>query len=261
MTSATTPRRPGWQAVLVAGLAGLAVALTLAVGVLVWVSRTPASPAAADATTATGSPAIPGAFLDAPLTEIAAARTTLEGLPTASAPAAKPVYRRAAFGEAWADTDGNGCNQRDDVLLRDVVRSASYTTGRQGACDHDVLSGTWRDPYTGVPITLTDAKQPAQAQSLQIDHLVALSVAWRDGADAWGDAERLRFATDLRNLVAVGAASNKAKGDSDAGAWRPVRAAQCGYAVRYVTVKGAYALRVGAAERRALADMLATCPP
>jgi Protein of unknown function (DUF1524) len=243
-------------------LVSLVAVLAAAASVLAWSNRTSVARRSGDTPTATSvGPSLNGTLLDASAADIAAARATLESLPAASPPAARPVYRRAAFGEAWADTDGNGCNQRDDVLLRDVVRTASYTAARQGACDHDLLAGTWRDPYTGAVITLTDAKRPDQAQSVQIDHLVALSVAWRDGADSWGDAERLRFATDLRNLVAVGAASNKAKGDSDAAAWRPARAAQCGYAVRYVTVKGAYSLRVDAAEERALADMLAACPP
>ena len=53
--------------------------------------------------------------------------------------------------------------------------------------------------------------------------------------------------------------ANQAKGGSDASRWRPVRAAQCGYAVRYVAVKAAYGLPTDAAEKRALADMLTTC--
>ena len=232
-------------------------ALVAAASMLVWANRTAVVPGSGGSST---SNPLTGAFLDASASEVAAARATLERMPAASTPATRPAYRRAAFGEAWADTDDNGCNQRDDVLLRDVVKSAPYTAARQGACDHDMLAGTWHDPYTGAAITLTDAKQPDQAQSVQIDHLVALSVAWRDGADTWGDSERLRFATDLRNLVAVGGALNKAKGASDAAGWRPDRAAQCGYAVRYITVKDAYSLRVGAAEKRALADMLAACP-
>lgn len=54
-------------------------------------------------------------------------------------------YLRDAFGSAWADVDGNGCNQRDDVLLRDSTPDTTRTAP-QGACDHDVLAGTWVDP-------------------------------------------------------------------------------------------------------------------
>jgi len=192
--------------------------------------------------------------------EIEAARTQLDQLPLGDRPRSSSGYRRAAFGDAWTDTDGNGCNQRDDVLLRDVVKSEPYRVGRQGGCDHDVLAGTWIDPYTGESITLTDAKQGSQAEKVQIDHIVPLSVAWRYGANTWTDARRLAFANDLRELVASGGASNQSKGGSDASQWQPVRAARCGYAVRYVAVKSAYALPTDATEKRALQDMLATCP-
>ena len=40
-----------------------------------------------------------------------------------STPPTGPAYDRDAFGSPWADTDGDGCNQRDDVLLRDASRT------------------------------------------------------------------------------------------------------------------------------------------
>jgi len=192
--------------------------------------------------------------------EVAFARGAVGKLALVDPPGTATDYRRAAFGDAWTDTDGNGCNQRDDVLLRDVVASAPHTVGRQGSCDHDVLSGTWVDPYSGASITLTDAKEPSQAESVQIDHIVALSVAWRYGARNWTAERRLQFANDLRELVASGGGSNQAKGGADAAQWQPISPAQCGYAVRYITVKAAYALPTDRAEKQALTRMLATCP-
>lgn len=207
-----------------------------------------------------GPPPVGNTLLVSSATEIAEARSALGRLTLVVRPESARDYRRAAFGDAWTDTDRNGCNQRDDVLLRDVVKSAPYQVARQRDCDHDVLAGTWIDPYTGATITLTDAKQPRQAESVQIDHIVPLSVAWRYGANAWSDAERLRFANDLRNLAAVGGGANQAKGGSDAAEWQPIQPARCGYAVRYVAVKSAYSLPTDERESSALADMLATCP-
>jgi len=192
--------------------------------------------------------------------EVAFARGAIGQLALVDAPGTAADYRRAAFGDAWTDTDGNGCNQRDDVLQRDAVPSAPHSVGRQGSCDHDVLSGTWVDPYSGASITLTDAKEPRQAESVQIDHIVALSVAWRYGARSWTAEQRLQFANDLRDLVASGGGSNQAKGGADAAQWQPIIPAQCGYAVRYITVKAAYALPTDRAEKQALTRMLATCP-
>ncbi len=207
------------------------------------------------------SAATPGnALLTSPAADIANARMALDQIAVVPRPTPPHDYRRAAFGKAWQDTDGNGCNQRDDVLFRDVLRSAPFTAAMQHDCTHDMLAGTWVDPYTGKAITLTDAKQQDQAQSVQIDHIVALSVAWRYGAGGWSDARRLQYATDVRNLAAVGGSSNQSKGGADAADWRPVRAAQCGYAVRYVLVKAAYSLPVDRTERDALKRLLGTCP-
>lgn len=240
---------------------GVAVALVVVAGLIVFVwPRLPAGVPGLPGSSA-GADSGPGnTLLVSSPAEVAKARSDIEQLALADPPGNAADYRRAAFGDAWTDTDGNGCNQRDDVLLRDAVATAPHTVGRQGSCDHDVLSGTWVDPYSGAPITLTDAKQPSQAESVQIDHIVALRVAWRYGARSWTAERRLQFANDLRDLVASGGASNQAKGGSDAAQWQPIRATQCGYAVRYITVKAAYALPTDAAEKQALSRMLATCP-
>ncbi|MGN0065936.1 MAG: HNH endonuclease family protein [Nocardioides sp.] len=172
---------------------------------------------------------------------------------------AVPPYDRNAFGAAWRDTDGNGCNQRDDVLLRDAV-PGSAVTASQGACDHDVLAGSWEDPYTGRTLTFDDLKDPRQAQGVQIDHVVPLAEAWRSGAYAWPERRRERHANDLAVLLAVDGPTNAGKGDDDPAAWRPRKAYQCTYALRWIAVKHAWRLGVDDSERRALQEMVHRCP-
>ena len=250
---ARTPSRPG----RILGVVALLL-VAVVVAVFVWPRLWTALPVAG-ATTQPDTRAGNTLMVSSPA-EVAFARGAIGQLALVDAPGTAADYRRAAFGDAWTDTDGNGCNQRDDVLQRDAVPSAPHSVGRQGSCDHDVLSGTWVDPYSGASITLTDAKEPSQAESVQIDHIVALSVAWRYGARSWTAEQRLQFANDLRDLVASGGGSNQAKGGADAAQWQPIRPAQCGYAVRYITVKAAYALPTDRAEKQALTRMLATCP-
>lgn len=168
------------------------------------------------------------------------------------------TYDRDAFGSPWADTDGNGCNQRDDVLLRDVVED-TVRTATQGNCDHDVLAGSWIDPYSGVLMTFDDLKDPRQAQAIQIDHVVPLSEAWVSGADRWSDAQRRRYANDLGNLLAVDGPTNASKGDEDPAAWRPKKRFQCAYAAQWIRVKFRYDLAVDSSEVRALEEMLGYC--
>jgi hypothetical protein len=187
------------------------------------------------------------------------AADALAALPRTARDPSGPAYDRDAFGEAWADVDGNGCNQRDDVLLRDAV-PGSTTTQRQGACDHDVLAGSWVDPYTGRTVVLDDLKDLAQAQAVQIDHVVPLAEAWRSGASAWTAREREAFANDLAVLAATDGPTNAAKSDDDPAAWLPRAPWQCDYALRWIAVKSAYALAADDSEVAALTGMLERCP-
>jgi len=168
------------------------------------------------------------------------------------------TYDRDAFGSAWADTDGNGCNQRDDVLLRDAVPD-SVTVAPQNSCDHDVLAGTWVDPYTGKTLSFDDLKDLSQAQAIQIDHVVPLAEAWVSGASAWTDERREEFANDLSVLLAVDGPTNASKGADDPAAWRPRKDYQCTYARRWIRVKHDYDLTVDASEVAALQEMLDYC--
>ncbi len=188
------------------------------------------------------------------------AARALTALPTTArvSPAAAG-YSRSSFGRSWIDVDGNGCNQRDDVLLRDGVPGTLYVA-RQGRCDHDVIAGAWVDPYTGRTLRFDDLKIPAQARAIQIDHVVPLAEAWVSGASVWPDARRRAFANDLAELLAVDGPANASKGDGDPAAWRPKKAYQCDYARRWISVKAAWVLAIDKSERRALRQMLSFCP-
>ena len=199
------------------------------------------------------TPSIPAA----PVGSEAEARAQLRALRVA--PRRPPTgYERDAFGSPWLDVDGNGCNQRDDVLLRDAVPgTARYA--QQGRCDHDVLAGTWVDPYTGRTMVFTDLKDLSQAEAIQIDHLVPLAEAWASGASRWSEDRRKQFANDLAELLAVDGPTNAGKGDDDPAAWRPRKAFQCTYALRWIGTKTRWQLTVDRPERRALTEMLGYC--
>ncbi len=186
------------------------------------------------------------------------ARRQLAALVRAPRPHGTSGYRRDAFGAPWSDLDGNGCNQRDDVLLRDA-KPGTVRVGRQGRCDHDVLAGTWVDPYTGRTLVFDNLKDLHQAEAIQIDHVVPLAEAWVSGARAWSADRRHRFANDLRELLAVDGPTNASKGDDDPAAWRPRRGYQCTYAKRWIAVKHRWKLAADPSEVAALADMLGRC--
>ncbi|HWC23064.1 MAG TPA: HNH endonuclease family protein [Flexivirga sp.] len=190
--------------------------------------------------------------------DAAQARAELDRLVVRPRPRGTEGYLRAAFGSDWVDTDGDGCNQRDDVLLRDAV-PGSTRVAQQGGCDHDVLAGTWYDPYTGRTLTFTDLKDLHQAEAIQIDHIVPLAEAWVSGARTWSDDRRKTFANDLHELLAVDGPTNMSKGDGDPASWRPRKGFQCSYARRWIAIKTSYHLAIDPSEKAALGQMLGYC--
>jgi len=187
----------------------------------------------------TPKPAVAGTAL------AAVAKLTVKGR------APKTGYTRAQFGQAWFDTDRNGCDTRNDILRRDLKSKQM-----QNACK--VLAGTLApDPYTGTSIRFVYGG----ASEVDIDHLVALSDAWQKGAATWPAGKRLALANDPLNLLAVDSSTNRSKGDGDAATWLPPnKAFRCTYVARQVAVKGKYGLWVTSAERDAMTRVLRTCP-
>ena len=117
-------------------------------------------------------------------------------------------YRRAAFGESWTDDNTapgghNGCDTRNDILDRDLV-DKTFTAIKR--CPTAVATGTLHDPYTNDTVVFTRGNQVGAA--VQIDHIVPLALAWDLGARDWPDDERVRFANDPANLLAVQGQAN-----------------------------------------------------
>lgn len=179
--------------------------------------------------------------------QIGAARDQLGELRVA-AEGSGSGYKRDRFGQRWKDTDHNGCDQRNDVLARDLVE-----VRKRGRCI--VLSGLLHDPYSGKDITF----DKSDAAEVQIDHLYPLALAWRMGADDWSEDRREAFANDHDNLLAVWGTPNRQKSDSGPGEWKPQRSFQCAYAVRYVAVAAEYRLPVSRGDHDALAGFLDRC--
>jgi Protein of unknown function (DUF1524) len=170
-------------------------------------------------------------------------------------------YRRAAYGEAWDDSNDapgghNGCDTRDDILNRDLVDKAYVATKR---CPDAVASGTLHDPYTNATVAFVRGNQVGA--SVQIDHIVPLALAWDLGARTWTDAMRLRFANDPANLLAVQGQANQDKSDGEPAVWMPPNHAfWCQYAIQFIAVLRGYSLPVDEPSAGVLRDAAATCP-
>jgi len=161
-----------------------------------------------------------------------------------------PPYNRDYFVH-WIDADGNGCDTREEVLIAESRVKAVNGAGCK------IISGKWYSPYDNVTVT--------NPSSLDIDHFVPLHEAWQSGASAWTPAQRQAYANDLGwsgALIAVSAASNRSKSDSDPAGWLPTyRAFDCAYVENWILDKYRWSLSTDALEKAAIESQLAKCPP
>jgi hypothetical protein len=166
--------------------------------------------------------------------------------------APKTGYDRDLFG--WRDdVDHNGCDTRNDVLRRDL----SNIVLKHGTDGCVVLTGTLSpSPYSGEDVSFDQQNN----NSLDIDHVVALSDAWQTGASGWDEETRHAFANDPLNLLSVESGLNRQKSDGDAATWLPPRKAyRCEYVARQIAVKSEYDLWVKPAEKDAMRSVLEDC--
>ena len=160
-------------------------------------------------------------------------------------------YDRERFGYP-GDLDGDGCDTRAEVLIRD-----SLTPAQVDPAGCHVVAGDWRSPYDGV--TWTD---PAE---LEIDHVVALKEAHDSGAWAWQPNRLVAFGNDLddpRTLRAVTAAVNRDKGDADPSNWLPPDETYlCTYLGDWVAIKARWGLSMDQSEHGRIRNLLTDrCP-
>lgn len=155
-----------------------------------------------------------------------------------------------------ATTRQNPEEARNDILDRDLVEKTYVSIKR---CPAAVATGLLHDPYTNAEIAFTRGEKTGAA--VQIDHIVPLALAWDLGARLWTDDQRLRFANDPANLIAVAGAVNQDKGDQEPATWMPPNTAfRCQYAMQFIAVIRGYALPIDAPSAAALRDAAATCP-
>lgn len=166
-----------------------------------------------------------------------------------TSPERRDGYDRDLF-DHWTDTDGDGCDARDEVLLAENRRPGSSRVVGDG-CRID--GGRWFSYY--------DIETTTDSSSFDIDHMVPLAEAWDSGARGWSPARREAFANDQgdpRSLVGVTASSNRSKSDRDPAEWLP-DASRCRYITEYVAVKLRWDLAVDPAEETAIERFASQC--
>lgn len=155
-------------------------------------------------------------------------------------------YSRKLFPH-WSDHDG--CSTRESVLRRDSLVKFPARDSRDSCT---VTTGPWLSVY--------DNKTLHKASDVDVDHVVALSEAWKSGASSWSPSMRKQFANDLsdpRTLRAVTDYVNMEKGDKDPSKWLPSHAgALCTYVSDWISIKLRWKLSVDKREYNTLKTLL-----
>lgn len=206
---------------------------------------------------------------------------TVTQTPITSLNTEAPYDRETQFGPAWKDIDHNGCDTRNDILARDLANVEWKSNGCQvatGTLEKDMYSGSTIEfvrgqgnctrtlgTWNGKAVEhkrLGPSGDGGCSEAIQIDHVVPLALAWRNGADTWTQEEREQFANDPINLVASDGALNQLKSDKGPSQWLPDPQAggdTCAYVARYANVYGHYRLTITQADKEALVTNLQAC--
>jgi hypothetical protein len=159
-------------------------------------------------------------------------------------------YRRDEFGSGWLDIEG--CDTRNIILNRDMKDVVV-----NDRCQ--VVSGVLYDPYTNQKIDFVRGNTTSEA--VQIDHVVPLANAWVTGAQNMSTQERIAFANDPLELLAVEGKANQQKSSHDASQWLPENQSfVCQYVARQVAIKLRYDLWLTYSEHQAMRKRLQKCP-
>lgn len=182
--------------------------------------------------------------------QVAAAKLMLNKLAIVR-PSTADYDRTGQFGDTWADVDGDGCDTRNDILERDLVKE-QY----KDSCL--IATGVLRDPYTAK--TINFVRGVGTSTKVQIDHVIALHLAWQYGATKWSFGKRVTFANDPINLIATDGPTNGSKSDSGPDEWLPPnKSYRCTYVIRFIRIAYLYKVGINANMKSVMQSTLATC--
>lgn len=174
----------------------------------------------------------------------------------------------------WTSFKDKSCwNTREEVLKRDGVQGSVKFIDKEKKSTKDSKtacaigkpliksgkttietnnSGRWIDPYSDKMITNSD--------ELDIDHIIPLSNAARNGGQKWSAKEKETFANDLDNLLATSAKENRSKGDKGPGKYMPPsKKYKCQYAKSYITIAYKYNLSITESDKKVLEKTIKSC--
>ncbi len=138
-------------------------------------------------------------------------------------------YARSDWGR-WKDLDHDCMNTRHEILQDQA--DAKVVLSENGCT---VKSSTWFGPFSRKLFT--------NPRKMDVDHIVPLKWAYDHGAKEWTKDQKITFANDPVNLLAVDLRLNRSKGAKGPDKWMPPNEAfKCPYLKIWDTVLKKYPL-------------------
>lgn len=148
-------------------------------------------------------------------------------------------YKRELFGDSWSTNPITGCTTREEIIKTQLKAEKPYS-----GCE---VAAAGQCPYSGKQIA-SQSDNPDYAD-VDIDHLFPLAAAWDLGAFSWTEEQRVIFANDPANLVAVSKQENRRKSDSLPSDWLPSkRSNRCWYVNQIADIAVKYDLSLPVAD-------------
>ena len=155
------------------------------------------------------------------------------------------AFERSTYG-IWVDLDRDCQNTRQEILIRDSLIEPIMGS----KCK--VNFGKWQDPYSDAVFI-----SPA---GIDIDHIIPLNYADRNGAKDWSPRRKVEFGNDPENLIAASASQNRSKGDKGPSKWMPKnKAYHCQYAKSWTKLAEKYRIKLEFLDRAKLKSITAKC--
>lgn len=154
------------------------------------------------------------------------------------------AYNRSDYG-VWADLDKNCKSTRIDILTTQALSIS------KSSCTN--IDGTWKDFYSEKIIT--------NDSIIDIDHVIPLAYADKNGANKWSHEKKVRFANDPINLVITHRSINRQKGSKGLSNWLPINyTIRCDYFFKWYQISNQYNLTLEPNDAKILERNKQICP-
>ena len=147
----------------------------------------------------------------------------------------------------WVDIDGDCQDTRAELLI-----AYSRVEVEFRANDNCVVeSGEWLGPYSGNIFR--------SARDIDIDHVIPLNYASKNGGISWNKQKKEAFANDPINLLAVSSTENRKKGAKGPSQYLPNRIYECAYVKLWLDIAAKYELVLASEDLEKITEVFNRC--